>query len=250
MKKKITNAIIFTNLVFLTGCTLFKKKDTLQKETIEEIDKVQNNSNIDQDSDQESIEFDNTENNYNIIEGKSIFVDNENISFESELQDENLNTTENLFNTPSKTSELEDPLNDSIISTNAIIENNKNNMDTIKSSKKHIGTVQYAFNVYKEIRKEFKPELHQIINSISTMLQINPNLQIIIEGHACNSEGSERYNIELSHKRAESIKDYIVNNTNINPENISVFGCGTSHLIVYGNRSEQSPNRRAEVFTL
>ena len=76
----------------------------------------------------------------------------------------------------------------------------------------------------------------------------NPNAKIIIEGHACNSCGSERYNLDLSNNRALAIKDKIIQNTSINADNISVFGCGTSHLIVHGGRSEQSPNRRVEIF--
>lgn len=247
MKRKITNIIIFTNLVLLTGCSIFKKKDTAKKIQIEEIDPIENVNNLDSLSDTNTVIFDNTDNNYNIIEGKSIFVDDEDISTDSDFQDNNLNeSSDDSITAP----ELHDPLNDTIIPIKTIQENNQNNIDTIESSKKHIGTVQYAFNAYKEIKKEFKSELHYITSTINTMLQVNPNLLIIIEGHACNSEGSERYNIELSNKRALTMKNYIINNTNINPENLSVFGCGTSHLIVYGNRAEQSPNRRAEIFTL
>ncbi len=90
--------------------------------------------------------------------------------------------------------------------------------------------------------------MQSAINQIQREIDKNQNTTVIIEGHACNSCGSERYNLELSNNRAITIKNKILKNTSISPEKLSVFGCGTSHLIMHGGRVEQGPNRRVEIF--
>lgn len=240
MKKKIMHGIIFTNIFLLTGCKFWSKKKPLVDKNSEVV--VQDNEKANYVDQPDMINFDNVGCDYNVIESKSIFADDDdnnlvNLKDESSLNDSSENNAGN-------------SLGDALILDQKIVENNRFNIENIEVAKKHIGTVHYAFDVYKTILKESQNELHQIISTINTMFELNPNLQIIIEGHACNSEGSERYNIELSNKRALMMQEYIINNTQVKHDNISVFGCGTSHLIVYGDRTQQSPNRRAEIFVI
>jgi outer membrane protein OmpA-like peptidoglycan-associated protein len=235
MKKKITNCFIVTNILLLTGCKFWQKKKPIEPEKeiviIEDAGGIRGNAC-------NTIEFDNVDNVYNIIESKSIFSDDD-----SDLTVDN----DDIESDGSDKGTIESTTNQTIKNATSY---NSVKVEDIENAKKHIGTVQFAFNVYKNVRSEFQAELDQIVSIINAMVNINPDLKVIIEGHACNSEGSERYNIELSNKRAVSMKDYIINKTGIKEENISVFGCGTSHLIVYGDRYQQSPNRRSEIFVI
>jgi OOP family OmpA-OmpF porin len=121
-------------------------------------------------------------------------------------------------------------------------------MSIIEKKKNHLQTLLFDFDRYECIKPEYENSLKGAIAQIQVHLKNNPNAHIIIEGHACNSCGSERYNLELSNKRADTIKNKIIESGEISNDKLSVFGCGTSHLIVHGSRHEQSPNRRVEIF--
>jgi outer membrane protein OmpA-like peptidoglycan-associated protein len=119
---------------------------------------------------------------------------------------------------------------------------------TVTSFKKIIGTILFDFDVYENIRSDQESDLNILVAKINNLYEENNNLKIVIKGHACNSEGTEKYNLQLSDKRAQTIRSLIKKNTKLKDENISSFGCGTSELLTTGNREKQAINRRAEVY--
>jgi outer membrane protein OmpA-like peptidoglycan-associated protein len=234
MKQILTICLLASNALFLTGCLGWKKKqvDTTENTVPIEID-GNLNSTI-------ATEISFIENNpdYILTPGKTIFDDVNNEG----------NTEETLiYNEETPISENNNCLNNFIIQEE-IHSQNINQPIIIEKNKTHISTVLFDFDKSESIRSEYEKLLDGSIAQIQLALDKNPNINIIIEGHACNSCGSERYNLELSNQRAITIKNKIVKKTNINPEKLSVFGCGTSHLIVHGGRYEQAPNRRVEIF--
>jgi len=73
---------------------------------------------------------------------------------------------------------------------------------------------------------------------------------IVIEGHACHSEGSAVYNLALSEKRARYVAAEFAK-AGIDPKIIKIAPRGQEMPIVKdGNRKEQAPNRRAEIFAI
>lgn len=54
--------------------------------------------------------------------------------------------------------------------------------------------------------------------------------KLTVEGHT-DSIGSEEYNMELSVRRANSVKDYLVETHDINPDRLEANGAGESKLI-------------------
>ena len=76
----------------------------------------------------------------------------------------------------------------------------------------------------------------------------NPEAKFIIEGHT-DSFGSDQYNQNLSEQRAESVKQWLIDNASIQPTRIETHGYGKSRLLVpaTGNITEQQINRRVEI---
>lgn len=233
MKKKISILFLLgTNALFLSGCWLKKKKTANENEAIK-IESSTENYNV-----SSEISFDENNPNYILTQSKTIFDDN----------NDELNNNTIVYNE-------ETIIPDNNCLNNFIIQEEPNNIANnnaiaIEKSKSHINTVLFDFDKFEYIRSEYEGSLQGAIAQIQLAIEKNPNTEIIIEGHACNSCGSERYNLELSNQRALTIKNKIISKTTINPDKLSVFGCGTSHLIVHGGKYEQAPNRRVEIFLI
>jgi OOP family OmpA-OmpF porin len=73
-----------------------------------------------------------------------------------------------------------------------------------------------------------------------------PDLKIVIEGHTDNV-GGEKYNLNLSQKRAEAIKSVMVTKFNIEPFRLMTKGFGYSKPIASNSTKEgRQKNRRVE----
>ena len=83
---------------------------------------------------------------------------------------------------------------------------------------------------------------------MATLIKRNPSATFTLEGYT-DSYGSEEYNLDLSRRRAESVKDYLVNVLGINPAQIETRGYGKTNLLTSPDASieEQEVNRRVVV---
>src|SRR5262249_8959529 len=86
------------------------------------------------------------------------------------------------------------------------------------------------------------------LQKVATLIKRNPSATFTLEGYT-DSYGSEEYNLDLSRRRAESVKDYLVNVLGINPGQIETRGYGKSNLLTSPDASieEQEVNRRVVV---
>jgi len=86
------------------------------------------------------------------------------------------------------------------------------------------------------------------LQKLGRLVQRNPQSIFKVEGHT-DSFGSDQYNLDLSQRRAETVKSWLVENMSIDPERIQTQGYGKSRLLVPGDRSveEQQLNRRVEI---
>jgi hypothetical protein len=92
---------------------------------------------------------------------------------------------------------------------------------------------------------ELNPESYELLNKIAEEMSSNPDLKIQITGHTDNI-GSEEFNAELSLKRAQSVKAYLVLQ-GCNSENIEAYGKGkTEPLNDNLTEYERAGNRRVE----
>ena len=86
------------------------------------------------------------------------------------------------------------------------------------------------------------------LQKLGTLIQRNPKATFSVEGYT-DSFGTYEYNLDLSQRRADSVKRYLVEAMRINPAQIETRGYGSAKFRASPNGSieEQSSNRRVEV---
>jgi outer membrane protein OmpA-like peptidoglycan-associated protein len=86
------------------------------------------------------------------------------------------------------------------------------------------------------------------LQKLGTLIQRNPKSTFRVEGYT-DSFGTFEYNLELSQRRADSVKRYLVEMMRINPAQIETHGYGATKFRASANGSieEQNANRRVEV---
>ena len=109
------------------------------------------------------------------------------------------------------------------------------------------GMIRTSNITFESDKAKLMPESNQVLNEIGGVLEEWPALEIEIGGHT-DSQGSEKYNQELSQRRAQAVMDYLVANfSNIKSKNLSVIGYGESKPIADNNTDEgRAANRRVE----
>ena len=93
------------------------------------------------------------------------------------------------------------------------------------------------------------------LQKLATLIKRNPKATFTVEGYT-DSFGPPDYNLDLSQRRAEGVKAYLVNVMGINPGQIETHGYGQTKFIVrpdpYAGETDyeitrQQPNRRVEI---
>jgi len=103
----------------------------------------------------------------------------------------------------------------------------------------------FALNSYK-IDKKYYPE----IEKLAKLLKENPDIKIEIQGYTDNL-GEARYNLELSKKRAEALKNILVNKYKIDTNRIKTIGFGMKYPIADNTTPEgRAKNRRVIVLNI
>jgi len=105
---------------------------------------------------------------------------------------------------------------------------------------------------------DLQPSAIVQLQKVGTLIKRNPKATFAVEGYT-DSLGSPEYNLELSQRRADSVKQYLVEVMGINPAQISTRGYGASKFLVaprsvaYNTPEEQMeierqrPNRRVVI---
>jgi outer membrane protein OmpA-like peptidoglycan-associated protein len=112
----------------------------------------------------------------------------------------------------------------------------------IKSYRIQFSTIEFANNSF-EILEEMKPDLDKLVD----YLLDNPTVKLTISGHT-DSKGNPEKNQQLSQKRAESIREYLITTGDIDPDRIKALGYGSSKPIkkVEVTDEDRKLNRRVE----
>lgn len=86
------------------------------------------------------------------------------------------------------------------------------------------------------------------LQKVATLIKRNPKATFTLEGYT-DSFGSDDYNLELSRRRAEAVKAYLVEALAINPAQIETRGFGKANLLTSADASieAQEVNRRVVV---
>ncbi len=93
---------------------------------------------------------------------------------------------------------------------------------------------------------ELDPRSTAELNNVVSFLKTNPGVSILLEGHTDN-EGNAAYNKDLSLKRAEAVKDYLLKK-GISPKRLNTRGFGDTLPVATNETAEgRSLNRRTEL---
>jgi len=127
--------------------------------------------------------------------------------------------------------------------------------DQIKDALSEEG-VRDCFGIYVDIPVNFKydkadlaPEGKTQARELGRALSDSRFREVTftIIGHT-DRNGTEEYNLDLSRKRAQTVKDYLVESFSVDPSRIKTEGKGKSRLLYEGITPEDdSMNRRVEV---
>jgi outer membrane protein OmpA-like peptidoglycan-associated protein len=104
-----------------------------------------------------------------------------------------------------------------------------------------IQNVEFDIDKYN-IKPQYQPELDKAVDLLSK----NPNASVTVAGHTDNTY-TKAYNIQLSKRRAEAVKNYLVQK-NIDAQRISIEYYGFDKPIADNNTTQgRAKNRRSEV---
>lgn len=93
-----------------------------------------------------------------------------------------------------------------------------------------------------------RAEAVESLQKLGLLIQRNPRATFLIEGHT-DSFGSDEYNLDLSRKRADSVKAWLTSVMGLPPDSIQTVGYGKSRLLAPadGTIEQQQINRRVEI---
>lgn len=88
-------------------------------------------------------------------------------------------------------------------------------------------------------------QAQQILQSKADYLRTNPSVTVTVEGH-CDERGTDAYNMALGERRAESVKNFLVN-LGISTNRLNTISYGEYRPIAMGqNEASWAKNRRAQ----
>ncbi len=107
-------------------------------------------------------------------------------------------------------------------------------------------SVSFADVLFESDKAQIKKDAMPYVNPLVSYLKDNPTRKVWIEGHT-DSVGGAAYNMELSTRRAEAVRDVLVN-AGIDSKRIAVKGMGEAEPIATNNTPEgRQMNRRVDI---
>jgi OOP family OmpA-OmpF porin len=108
-----------------------------------------------------------------------------------------------------------------------------------------------TYGIYFDVNKDVvKPESYATLKEIAGALTDNPGVRVKIIGHT-DSDGADDLNLDLSKRRAESVKNEIVKTFGIDASRIETDGMGESKPIAPNDSPvNKALNRRVEFIKL
>jgi outer membrane protein OmpA-like peptidoglycan-associated protein/tetratricopeptide (TPR) repeat protein len=118
---------------------------------------------------------------------------------------------------------------------------------TVDMRKLEVDVVHILRNLYFDFDKwTFKQESYNELNKLERMMLQNPGMKVEIRGHT-DRVGAKNYNLFLSRKRAEAVKDFLTKK-GIDSRRIKVIGFGYSKPLASNDdeKDGRELNRRVE----
>jgi outer membrane protein OmpA-like peptidoglycan-associated protein len=114
-----------------------------------------------------------------------------------------------------------------------------------------VGTSQVLRNIYFDFNKaNLKPSSFEELSKVENLLAKNPSIEIELGGHTDNI-GDDSFNKDLSQRRVDAVKKYLVNK-GVDPRRIQAVGYGEEKPLATNDdeREGRELNRRVEFTVL
>lgn len=96
-------------------------------------------------------------------------------------------------------------------------------------------------------KAELKQNAKLGLMKLGMLIDRNPEMFCILEGHS-DLFGTDPYNLELSRKRSQAVKDWLVNSLGLDSSHIVVRAYGNSKAkVLEGDQDQQAINRRVDI---
>lgn len=104
-----------------------------------------------------------------------------------------------------------------------------------------------SYGIYFDVNSDkIKPESYGALNDIAKVLNENPTVKVKIVGHT-DADGDDAKNMDLSKRRAASVKEELSKTFGVNAANLETDGKGESQAIAPNdNPANKAKNRRVE----
>lgn len=101
--------------------------------------------------------------------------------------------------------------------------------------------------LFASSKSELLPAAQLKLNSVAdALMQQDPDSKMVVEGHT-DSQGGDAYNQDLSQRRAQTVRDYLVTR-GVASDRVTAQGFGSSRSIADNKSSEgRANNRRVEI---
>ncbi|CEI51063.1 OmpA family protein [Acinetobacter bereziniae] len=125
---------------------------------------------------------------------------------------------------------------------------NSNTVSIQKQYPNEVKSLKHGLSIYFQPKStEIDPQYRPALSVAAQLLQTNKNFVLNIEGHT-DSSGSLAANNKVSLTRANIVKDYLVSEYKVNPDQLITLGLGPTKPIADNKTAEgKAKNRRVTV---
>ena len=96
-------------------------------------------------------------------------------------------------------------------------------------------------------KSDIRPDAREALGKVAIVIRAYPERTVLIEGHT-DSKGSDEYNMELSLKRAESVKKWLQEKESLNTALFQIKGWGETKPRATNETDQgRQENRRVEI---
>ena len=126
-----------------------------------------------------------------------------------------------------------------------VIEDSTNPLDPADDLQKFTLLIEFDYD-----KSFIRPQYHTDLEPVVKVLRRDPNATVRVEGHADKRKRSTReYNQKLSERRANAVKDYLVEKSGISAANVTAVGYGFDRPVALNDTEENmQKNRRTDIY--
>ena len=126
-----------------------------------------------------------------------------------------------------------------------VIEDSTNPLDPSDDLQKFTLLIEFDYD-----KSFIRPQYHKDLEPVVKVLQRSPDATVRVEGHADKRKRSTReYNQKLSERRANAVKDYLVEKSGISAANVTAVGYGFDRPVALNDtEANMQKNRRTDVY--